>query len=56
MTEAELLLVKEGLKLAEDGLQQLSQVQNAHISHIASLLKTAIAFGEMMLNSSLSSN
>lgn len=49
MTEAELILVKEGLKLADDALARLMDVKNEHIAHIASLLHTAIVFGELII-------
>jgi hypothetical protein len=49
MTEAEILLVEEGLKLADDAMARLMEVKNEHIAHIASLLHAAIVFGEMII-------
>lgn len=49
MNEAELQLVKEGLKLADDALARLMEVNNEHVAHIAKLLHAAIWFGEMVL-------
>lgn len=49
MEEAELMLVKEGLKLADDGLARLMQVNNDHVKQIASMLHSALWFGEMIV-------
>lgn len=50
MNEAELMLVKEGLKLADEGLARLMEVDNDHVKRIANMLHAAIWFGEMILN------
>lgn len=49
MNEFELQLLKEGLKLADDGLARLSEVENEHVAHIANLLHAAVVFGEMLV-------
>lgn len=49
MDAAELLLVKEGLKLADDAMAKLMEVDNENIAHIAKMLHSAIWFGEMIL-------
>lgn len=50
MNAAELILVKEGLQLADDALTRLMEVDNYHVKHIANMLHSAIWFGEMILN------
>lgn len=49
MTPAELVLVKEGLQLADDALARLMEVDNEHVKHIANMLHSAVWFGEMLL-------
>lgn len=49
MTEAELVLVKEGLQLADDAMSRLMEVDNEHVQHLAKILHSALWFGEMVL-------
>lgn len=49
MSEAELILVKEGLKLADDAMARLMEVNNEHIAHLAKMLHGIIVFGEMII-------
>lgn len=50
MTESELLLAKEGLKLVDDALSALMQVNNDHIKRLASILHSVVWFGEMVID------
>jgi hypothetical protein len=50
MNTAELILIKEGLQLADDALARLMEVDNEHVKHIANMLHSAVWFGEMVLN------
>jgi len=49
MNEAEIILVKEGLQLADDALSRLMEVKNENIAHIANLLHAVVVFGEMLI-------
>lgn len=49
MNEAEKQLVVEGLKLADDALSRLMEVNDEHVKHLASLLHTVVVFGEMII-------
>lgn len=53
MNPAELLLVQDGLKMADDALTKLMQVDNANVKHIANLLHSVVVFGEMFLGVSV---
>lgn len=50
MNEQDVALVKEGLKLADDALARLMEVDNEHVKRIASMLHSACWFGELLLN------
>lgn len=51
MTEAELLIVKEGLMLAQQALEQLQQVSNPKVKIVANILHGVVVFGEGLLGS-----
>ena len=49
MSPEELILIKEGLQLADDAMARLMEVNNEHIQHLAKMLHAVIDFGEMIL-------
>lgn len=49
MNEAELLIVKEALQLAEQALAQLQTVNNPKVKIMANILHGVVVFGEMAL-------
>lgn len=49
MTPEELILVKEGLQLADDAMARLMEVDNEHIAHLAKMLHSVLFFGEMII-------
>jgi hypothetical protein len=53
MNPEELALVKEGLQLADDALARLMEVDNEHVKHVASMLHSALWFGELILGGSI---
>lgn len=50
MTEAELLVLKDGLKLLDDALSNLSSIQNQHVAAIVNIVHGAVKFGEKLLD------
>lgn len=49
MNAEQMVLVKEGLKLADDALAVLMKVDNDSVKRIANMLHAAVWFGEMVL-------